>query len=99
MGFRDVNIPVLVEKKAVQIVLGEGMVKLTLFTDPDGKGIFFMNTGVAHEVGSYTGDEPGLHEPQPGEVYIKCLNVEGAQVLLEMVQELVDSFSSRELNP
>lgn len=79
---------------AIQIELGSGKVRISHFTDPDGRGLVLADTGVEHLIGSSDGDVgiERLHNPQPGEIYIKCRNRESAQVLYEMTKELCDRF-------
>ena len=77
----------------LMIELGEGRISLSNFSDDDGYGIIFKDSGEPHEIGSSTG-EPGnpKHEPEPGEVYLKCSNRESALVLMEKVCRILSSF-------
>lgn len=83
--------------EALQIVLGEGRVSISIFQDSDGRGIILKDSGVPHEIGSSDGVEGDEHHPEPGEFYIKCTNKESALVLLERVQKVVDGFESHTL--
>lgn len=80
----------------LQIELGEGRVLVTGFTDPDGVGVMFRDSGKTHEIGSLTGEQPGMHSPQPGEVYVKCRNRASALVLMEQVAWVVAQFHGAE---
>ena len=77
----------------LMIELGEGRIILSNFSDDDGYGIMFKDSGEPHEVGSYAGDpENPIHEPEAGEIYLKCSNRESALVLMEKVCRVLASF-------
>lgn len=106
LGFADGDSLISVLEKAaefaekqntpLQIVLGEGRVMITGFTDPDGFGIMFRDSGSRHEIGALTGEKPGVHTPQPGEVYVKCHNRASALVLMEQVAWVVAQYHEAE---
>lgn len=85
----------MILEKAIQIELGAGKIQISHFTDSDGRGLVFFDTETPHQIGATSGepDNPA-HVPQPGEIYLKCANLESATVLREMVNEMCDRFTS-----
>ena len=82
---------------AIEIRLGEGRVLVGHFIDVEGRGLVFWDTGEEHKVGEWVGEVgEEVHYPQPGEVYLKCLTLESAKVLREMVDEMCERFQSDE---
>lgn len=82
---------------AIEIRLGEGRVLVGPSIDKEGRGLVFWNTGAEHKVGERVGEVgEGVHYPQPGEVYLKCLTLESAKVLREMVDEMCERFRGDE---
>jgi len=87
---------IMTPDQPLQIHLGEGRVMITGFIDPDGCGIMFKDSGSRHEIGALTGEPPGLHTAQPGEVYVKCHNRASALVLMEQVAWVVAQYHGAE---
>lgn len=82
---------------AVEIRLGKGQVLVGHFIDIEGRGLMFWDTGEEHKVGERVGEVgEEVHYPQPGEVYLKCLTLESAKVLREMVDEMCERFRGDE---
>lgn len=81
----------------LQINLGEGRIAIEPFSDEDGYGIIFKDSGEPHEVGELTGSEPTEgHMPESGEIYLRCSNRESALVLMEQVCRVVAFFTDGE---
>lgn len=76
------------EHRASQIELGKGHAIIAGFIDSDGCGIMLRHPEMIRP----TGEQSGLHSPQPGEVYIKCTNRASALVLMEHVAWVVSRF-------
>jgi hypothetical protein len=87
---------ILAPNPPLQIELGEGRVMVTGFTDTDGFGVMFRDSGSRHEIGALTGEPSGLHTAQPGEVYVKCRNRASALVLMEQVSWVVAQYHGAE---
>ena len=82
--------------KAIQVNLGQGMFAITTFSDNDGNGLLFKNTGEKHVIGSESNAPPNIeHWPEEDELYIKCTNRESALVLMEQVCRLVAMFTDK----
>lgn len=80
--------------KAIELKFGEGKVKISHFTDPDGVGLMLRDTQEEHVIGIYDDKtEEILHIPQEGEIYLKFTNRESAKVFHEMVTELLNRFN------
>lgn len=81
---------------AIQITLGAGRVLVSHFTDEDGgRGLVFQQTDEDHPIGSSEGSSGEvLHEPEDGEVYLKCTNLESALVLQAMINEMCDRMTA-----
>ena len=77
------------------IELGEGRVLISRFSMPEGNGLVFRESEVAHEVGEYLDIPDQRHEPETGEVFILCTNVESAKVLKQQAAEVVRAFDIR----
>ena len=69
----------------LQIELKDGSVSVGCFMDSDGAGVVFRFYGSPHEIGSKAGDLEKDHQPQKGEVYIKCFNKDSFQVLKDHI--------------
>ncbi|GAA4465356.1 hypothetical protein [Novipirellula rosea] len=79
----------------IQINLGRGRVAIDPFTDSDGAhGLIFRDSGEPHDIGEPTGSDHATdHQPEPGEIYLRCANRESALVLMEQVCRVVASFT------
>lgn len=83
----------------LQIGLGEGRVAIALMHDGGIHGLMFRDAGGPHAIGTDGAATipPGVLQPQPGDVFVVCLNREAALVLQDMVKKVVESFRTAEV--
>ena len=79
----------------LQINLGTGRIKIGYFSDDEGYGLVFIDSGTEHKVGSIPPDSIGEHMPEKDEVYIHCANRDSAFVLMEQVCRIVAAFANK----
>jgi hypothetical protein len=80
------------DKQVTVVELGYGTVGISNFTTSDSeKGILFAPFDEPHEIG-ITDPVNGPYQCTGGEVIVFCSKKESALVLLEQVQNLVNSF-------
>lgn len=74
----------------LNINFGEGRIIICKYSDGDGRGVVFRATPEPHKVGDECGlpDEPN-HTPQEGEVFLHFSNIESAQVLHDILSEVI----------
>lgn len=85
------------QETAIQIELGTGKVGIIHFTDKDGVGLIFKDSGVIHPIGTLISGELRTHPPEPGEIYLKCTSVESMEVLYQMILEMRERMYAQEL--
>ena len=79
----------MVRFPAIQVDLGYGKFLLAVGEDKDGSKVFlFSPSDKSHPVGEHAPPEDE-HKPKENEIYVKCHNVESAEVFLNVVTEFV----------
>lgn len=76
----------------LNVDLGFGRIKLSLFHAGGSHGILLEETGETNNVGELFYQEDEGIGPQPGHIYLTCHNIESAMALRAMVNRVVCSF-------
>ena len=77
------------------VELKDGSVVICSFKDDDGAGVMFRDSGEPHKIGEKAGEADDCHQPQKGEVYIKCYNIESFQVFKDYVLEAEQALKDK----
>lgn len=82
----------------LEVNLGEGRVQLCCFSEQtevgNSHGIVLQHNAESHSVGEQ-GPSVGC-SPQEGQIYIRCLNVSSARILVALSQEVLKRFEQEE---